>query len=68
MLTSLTRTLTLLLAAGSVLGAAIPAGDSEDPARGAKYRPLPSLREQDTLEREWVQKRWDAVPGILKKQ
>lgn len=35
---------------------------------GAQYRPLPSLREQDVLERGWVKKRWDFVPGVLAKQ
>lgn len=42
-------------------------GDDDDPAQGARYRPLPPLREQDALERQWVKKRWDHVPSILKK-
>ena len=34
----------------------------------AKYHDLPSFREQDALEKGWVQKRYDLVPGILEKQ
>lgn len=34
----------------------------------AHYRDLPPLREQDALERKWVQQRYDLIPGILKKQ
>lgn len=38
------------------------------PQPSAKYRPLPSLREQDALERNWVSKRWAHVPSVLAKQ
>lgn len=34
----------------------------------AKHRPLPSLREQDRLEHEWVKKRYEHIPKILEKQ
>ncbi len=33
----------------------------------AKYRALPALREQDRLEKGWVQKRYDFIPTVLKK-
>ncbi|KAL7422645.1 hypothetical protein Q5752_001936 [Cryptotrichosporon argae] len=33
----------------------------------ARYRPLPSLREQDALERRWVEARHDHIHSILKK-
>ena len=34
----------------------------------AKYRDLPTLREQDALEKNWVQERYDFIPSVLKKQ
>jgi hypothetical protein len=34
----------------------------------AKYRPLPSLREQDAMEKKWVQKRYQLIPKILRAQ
>lgn len=55
--------LLVLLSLGSALGS--PASSTPF---SAKYIPLPSLREQDALEREWVQKRWDHIPHILAKQ
>lgn len=33
----------------------------------AKYRDLPTLREQDALEKNWVQERYDFIPSVLKK-
>lgn len=35
---------------------------------GAAYCPLPSLREQDALERDWVKRRWEHIPQVLRKQ
>ncbi|RSH82191.1 hypothetical protein EHS25_006124 [Saitozyma podzolica] len=32
----------------------------------AKYRPLPSLREQDAMEKKWVEKRHRLIPKILR--
>lgn len=34
----------------------------------AQYRDLPSLKEQDRLEKKWVQKRYERIPEIMKKQ
>lgn len=34
----------------------------------AKYRQLPTLREQDRLEKVWVKKRHEFIPSVLKKQ
>ena len=34
----------------------------------AEYRPLPSLKEQDALERKWLEKRYERIPEILKGQ
>lgn len=34
----------------------------------AQYRDLPSLKEQDALEKKWVQKRYERIPEIMKKQ
>jgi hypothetical protein len=34
----------------------------------AKYRPLPSLREQDAMEKKWVEKRHRLIPKILRAQ
>jgi hypothetical protein len=33
----------------------------------AEYRDLPTLREQDALEKGWVQKRYDFIPTVLEK-
>ncbi len=33
----------------------------------AQYRSLPTLREQNELEKGWVQKRYDFIPTLLKK-
>ncbi|KAK4689404.1 hypothetical protein P7C73_g695, partial [Tremellales sp. Uapishka_1] len=33
----------------------------------SQYRPLPSLKVQDELERGWVQKRYEYIPTVLKK-
>jgi hypothetical protein len=55
-------TVAALLCLISVLGAVL----AKMPV--AKYRPLPSLREQDALERKWVGKRYELIPKILEKQ
>jgi len=34
----------------------------------AQYRPLPTLYEQNELEEGWVQKRYEFIPSVLKKQ
>lgn len=39
---------------------------SEHPAK-SNYRPLPPLKEQDALEKQWLQERYARVPQILEK-
>lgn len=34
----------------------------------ARYRDLPTLKEQNALEKKWVQKRYEVIPEIMKKQ
>lgn len=63
----LTLTFIALLAFTSALPSARDS-DLGDPAKGAKYRSLPTLREQDALERAWIAKRHAHVPSVLKKQ
>lgn len=34
----------------------------------ATFRPLPSLRQQNAMEEKWVEKRYELIPKLLKKQ
>ncbi|KAG8878302.1 hypothetical protein FRB98_006280 [Tulasnella sp. 332] len=44
-------------------------GEHHGPKHPAEsnYRPLPPLKEQDALEKQWLNERYARVPGILKK-
>lgn len=53
------KLLTLLVALPAITLALLPK---------AEYRDLPTLRKQDELEKKWVQKRYDFIPSVLKKQ